>query len=436
MKDKILKILPLIILVLAIGFSPSFPAGKLVNGKTIELRVEDFLIAILAGFLLIKFLTSRKIEKPPLLIPILIWLGVSVLSFFLNFLLFDLNFVKGMFYVLKEIQYFAFYFYFFWSIRDVYSAKNVIYAWFVVVVVNISYILSQVLFNFRAGNIYQFFAGDIKSKSDYGASAIAEEGSLPKGMFFLLLFIFLVNVFLYHFLNLNISKAKKFFLGLISFSPAIGIFYSGSRTAFLGFVLSLTLILGFLLFKKRNLKIILVLIVGLALLIIIFSLLLKDFTGPKRIVRFLFSADALISTFFKSRINSAILPILRRALAKDSPLLFVIGLGKGYFGEAHNQYVLNFISVGIAGSVAFFILIFSLIRKSWKGFFRSKSSLAESLSVGLLIATVTMLFCSLASDPFLVVKSAEIYWSFAGIVMAVLALDLEKNQKKLDNVNI
>ena len=75
--------LPLILLAAAIGLSPSFSAGMLEGGRVIEIRVEDILIVILGLVWLSNFLISgrKKVEKPPLFLPILAWLGIGFLAF-------------------------------------------------------------------------------------------------------------------------------------------------------------------------------------------------------------------------------------------------------------------------------------------------------------------------------------------------------------------
>ena len=435
MKNKF-QVLALILLVLAIALSPSFPAGTLENGKVIELRIEDFLVAILGLMWIGNFLIAKrnKFKKPPLFFPILAWLSFAFVSFLINFLLGNLDFVKGFFYFLKEVQYFFLYFLFFYYIKDFKTAKIIIISWLFVALANMSYVFYQILGGFRAGNIYQFISGQVVGDSDYGAAALAEEGSLPRGVFFLLFFVFLINVFLYYYLNLDISKVKKLFIALISLSPVLGVFYSGSRTAFLGLALSLFLTAFFFIIKKRNFKVLAIVIILLILVILILSAMPKNFSGPRRIIKTVSSLDVLISETYRSRIDSAIIPTFREAASQNNHLFLLLGFGKGYFGEAHNQYLLNFISLGAIGSIIFLLLIFTILKRTWRHFSKKKSSFSVGLTGGLFVATLGMLLCSLASDPFMVVKSAEVYWVFVGITMAVLSL--EKTDKKVDNRGI
>jgi len=421
---KAIKTIPLILLVLAIGLSPGFSAGHLAGGKIIELRAEDLLVFVFGLWWVISlfFFPKEKIERPALLGPVLFWLSICLASFLINYFLVNLSFSKGFFYLLKEIQYFFLYFYFFYNIKDIKAVKAVVSAWFFVAFANIVYIIYQVYNKSIAGNIYQFIIGQKIGNADYGASAIAEEGSLPRGMFFLLIFAFLVNIFLYYYLKSNISKTKKTILGIISLSSFAGVFYSGSRTAFLGLVFVVFLTLTLFILKKKSLKMLYGAVVVLIVILILFFSLPKSFVGPRRIIKTVSSKEMLVSEIYRSRIESGMMPTLKRAMAEKNYLVPFIGFGKGYFGEGHNQYLLNFISTGIIGSFAFFVLIFAIVKKSFKYFLKGKDSLSVGLSTGLLIATLGMLFCSLASDPFLVVKSAETYWSFAGLALAVLSI--------------
>ena len=111
-KSNLFKILPLILLAAAIALSPSFSAGNLPNGKVIEIRLEDVLILVFGLVWLADFLVSgrRKIEKPPLLLPILAWLGIGFISVLTNWIFGNLAIVRSFFYFLKEVEFFVFYF--------------------------------------------------------------------------------------------------------------------------------------------------------------------------------------------------------------------------------------------------------------------------------------------------------------------------------------
>ncbi|GAG47290.1 unnamed protein product, partial [marine sediment metagenome] len=195
LNKKWFKILPLILLTSAIALSPSFSAGEIAGRRVIEIRIEDILIVILglawiANFLILK---KRKLQKPPLLFPILAWLGIGFFSVLTNWIFMNIGFSRGFFYFLKEIEFFFLYFYLFYHIKNLDTAKFIVKLWVFLGVVNVGWV------------IYQLATGLELGGYDYGPGALSEQGSYPSGGFFLILFIFLFNVSLYYFLNLNIS---------------------------------------------------------------------------------------------------------------------------------------------------------------------------------------------------------------------------------------
>ena len=409
--------LPVILLAAAIALSPSFSAGQITGGRVIEIRVEDILIVILGLVWMTNFLISgrKKIEKPPLLLPILAWLGVGFFSVLTNWILGNIGFSRGFFYFLKEVQFFFLYFYLFYHIRSLDSAKFIIKFWIFLGFINVGWV------------VYQIIASS-EARYYYGPTAIAEPAaSFPSGGFFVLLFIFLFNILLYYFLNLKISIFKKAILIVATISPIIGIIGSGSRTGFLSFIFAILLSLFFFFLKKRNLKTFLSgVLISTIILILIFSFLSLVFEDSPRVSKRIGSVlepASLFSTYLEGRIETTIGFLLGEALRGPSHLPF-FGLGKGYLiGEAHNQYLRNFIETGVIGSIIFLILIFAIIKRAWQGFSKGKDQLSIGLSVGLLVATLTMLFISLATEVFTVVKPSEVYWFFAAITMAVFSIN-------------
>jgi len=239
-----------------------------------------------------------------------------------------------------------------------------------------------------------------------------------------LFLFFLFSVFLFYTLRLNISIFKKASLGILAFSPVLGVFGSASKTNFAGLIFALFLIFLLFFLREINLKAILVFILAIVLITLMFSFAFKNVVDASRLKEMVsgFSLGSLWESYKRARLDTAILPRLRASLESSAHLPF-LGMGKGYVGEAHNQYLRNFIELGLIQSLVFLILIFAIIRMSWQGFSKGGDGLAVGLSAGLLVATLTLLFISFATEPFIVVKPSSVYWFFAGITMAVLSLN-------------
>lgn len=407
------KNLSLILLAGAIGLSPSFSMGTMKGlDKIIEIRIEDILIVVLGLFWFLNALISGKktVKKPPLFFPILAWLGIGFISLLTNWIFGNIGLPRGFFYFLKEFEFFFLYFYLFYHIKSFDSAKFLVKIWIILGLVNTAYVVYQLLTGISLG--------------EYWAAAIAEWGVFPSGAFFLMIFIFLFNILLYHFFSLEISKFKKAILSLLIISPIIGVFSSASKTNFLGILLALFLSLFLLFLRKKSFKIVLI---SCIILIFIVGIFIFSFKSMPIMVRILdISTPTKVLQAFKiGRIEPAIKPTFEQAL-RGPLLLFLLGLGKGYVGEAHNQYLHNFIETGIIGLLIFLILIFVIIKKSWQGYSKSQDGFSVGLSAGLLVATLIMLFLSIAAEAFLAVKPNEVYWFFAALTMAVLAINKRK----------
>ncbi len=407
--------LPLVLLALAIVLSPSFVLSRLSGGKALEIRAEDILLVILGFFWFCSFLVSgkTKMEKPPLFGPILLWLGAGFFSVLLNWILGNIQPSLGFFYFLKEIEYFFLYFYVYYHIRKIEQVKLITNIWVFIGLINAAWIIYELVFN-------------LKITYYYGPTPFIEpEGTFPGGGFFMLIFIFLFNIFLYYHLNLNISNLKKIILGLIIVSPAIGVVSSGSRGSFAGMVAAFLLTLFLYYLKKGFSKAFFTMVFVLLIVASVFILFNQEVIGRFSNIKLLLwelNPDNKLSRIW----------IWRQQLSEIArhPLFFFFGLGKSVvlegIGESHSQYVRNFVETGIVGSIFFLLLIRNIIKKSINGFSTSpdkgKESFFKGISAGLLGCTFGLLVASIFAEGFLVVKISEVYWFLVALALACLQI--------------
>jgi O-antigen ligase len=401
------KNLPLILLAIAIALSPSFSAGMIEGGRVIEIRVEDILIVILGLFWIANFLISKrgKIKKPPLLLPILAWLSIGFFSILINMIFMNIEISRGLFYFLKEVEFFFLFFYVFYHIKNIDSVKCILDFWIILGMLNVCLIIFQLLSGIGYGA--------------YGPSMFMERGPLPSGGSFLILFANLFNIFLYYYFHSNLSKIKKMALALCIFSLSIGVISSGSRTAILGLIVVIILSLFFYQFKCGMIKSVLITL-GMMVIIGVMFYFISDKVPYILNLR---PERALKSINGRSGIWIAQLEAM-----PEKTFYYLFGMGKSVWvrlsaEESHSQYVRNFIETGIVGSLIFFFLIFVIIKKSFREFLSSKESLLTGLSSGLLVSTIAMLFISIVAEGFLVVKINEIYWFFTAISMAAMSFN-------------
>lgn len=402
--------LPVAILAVAIALSPSFSAGEIAGGRVIEIKAEDIILLVF-GFLWLLSIFAFEgtgFNRPPLFLPVLGWLYISLISVLLNLVLKNILISRSFFYFLKEVEFFFMYFYIVYHIRSLRSAQLVIGLWVFLASVNVVWV------------IYKVQRGT-RSSLEYGAGAIGDSAVFPSGVFFLLLFIFLFSVFLHYYLNTSISILKKIILGTLTISPAIGVLASGSRTSISGLVLALLLISLLYLVNKGVLRSVLVFVLTSVLIGAISLLVYQKLPrAVGRISDFEHNIYSIQSTRFDRIWKPQLL-----TLSEHWPSLF-LGLGKSYSTlESHSQYIRNLLETGLIGSLAFFVLIYTVVRKALYGYLLHKDPFLNGLSSGLLVATLVMLIVSIPGEAFLVVKIAETYWFFVAITLAALEIHNE-----------
>lgn len=407
------KNLPLFLLIAAIGLSPSFNFGYVPGtGRILEIRVEDILLLLFGSAWIMGLLASRKhaFIKPPLFGPILFWLSIGLFTTLLNLILSNIQAGRAFFYFLKEIEFFVLYVYIFYHIKSANTVKSLANFLLILALMNVGWVINQ----FAVGP-------HAVGYGPYGPTAIVEPGApLPSGGFFLLLFIALINLFIYYYANLPFSKIKKVLLLIATLSPMLGVFSSGSRTSVLGLSLAIMLTPILYLIKRGNIKA----VVTTFLMLILLSGMFFYFIDSKQATRgYPTNLSDIIAGLqggrtwvWKNQIN---------AFLENHPLYLIFGMGKSVspvYEESHSQYVRNFIETGVAGSLAFLFLIGAILKKAFQAFARSKDPLLIAFSGGLFVMTLVMLLLSIAAEVFLSVKIDEVYWSFVAIAMATLTL--------------
>lgn len=410
----------LFLLALAIGFSPSFSAGTLRDGRIIEIRAEDILLVIFGLVWLGNFLFSQrtKVVQQPLLGPIFVWLSISFFSVLINLIVQHIELSRSFFFFLKEIEFFFLYFYVFYHVESMSTAKFLLLTWIGIGFIHAVWILFQTITGFQITYYY-------------GPTAFIEpEAPLPSAGFFLLIFVFLLQIFLYYYWHLPMRMLRKLFSGGIGASPVVGVLSAGSRTAFgaLAFAFTATFLLYLL--KRRNRLGAIFITLGAA--IVFGGILYVLVSEASNLSERFFSIKSIVDAELDPHNPTTRLNVWKTQFeeALKHPLFLIFGFGKsvilGPFGETHNQYFKNFFETGIVGSIAFFSLILAIIRTSFHEFAAQQDGLVIGVSGGMLIATFAMLFMSLFADVFLVVKIAEVYWFFIGLGMATIFCSKKK----------
>jgi|GEM_PF-1953980 len=410
-KKDFLIILGAVLLALAIGFSPYITLATLADGRAVKIRFEDVLIAVLLIISTVMFLLrgQKTLQKPPLFVWIGLWLGINFFVTLSDLIITNLYLTRSFFFFLKEVEFFCIYFYVFYHAKNVQAIWILLKTWMVIGLVNTGWIIFQIL----SGLHLTYF---------YGANSFIEpEGTIANGGFFLMIFLFLFNVFLQYYSDMPMPWQKKAGLLLVSILPIIGVFSSGSRGTLVGLIPALVITFGAYIIRKGFLKNIILIS---AIAVIVIGAFAAAVLSSSYLTRF-FDVKSFEYEFNSGHSDSRV-SIWRDQLERglQEPLQLLWGYGTGVvlvYGESHNQYVRNIVEVGLIGSLIFLLLIGTILKKSWDGY-KTNDPLAIGLSVALFSATVAMLGISMSTEPFIVVKLAEAYWFFAAITFTYLYL--------------
>lgn len=404
-----LKYFWITLLAAAIAISPSFVFGTIEGGRPLEIRVEDVLIALFCFFWILNIMAEKKtaLKKPPLFLPIMAWLGVGAISVLSNIILGNIGVSRAFFFFLKEVEFFVIYFFVASRINKTETAKYVVNVWIALGAANALWIIYELI----SGSTLTYY---------YGPTAFSEPGApFPSGGFFLVLFLFLLNVFLFYYLYLPLVLWKKIFIGVATSLPLIGLLSSGSRTSFYALILSLLAVFFLYMVKRGSMKSALKLCFFAIIVIAIAWQLLPFIPGSDRFIR----KENIGEFQVLSRGSRLTLWGIQITGMLKNPSHLLFGFGKSYILEEeqpHNQYLQNLVDVGIVGSIIFFVIIGSIIKKSLRHFIHQKDPFIVGISAGLLAITLAMLIASMAAEAFRVVKPSEIYWFLIAIGMAVL----------------
>ena len=271
-------------------------------------------------------------------------------------------------------------------------------------------------------------AAGLKLTYYYGYTTFIAPVGAFSGGFFLIMFAFLFNIFLFHYLQAAISLLKKGVLFVLIILPVLGIWTSGSRSALVGLVAVLFFSLFLYALHKKMFK---RFVIGTSIVLFLIAVILPwhiSYYGPVYISTApshrILDIVSLAQEFNPDAPNSrAVILKLQITEVMNQPLSFILGHGKatkiGGLGS-HNYYVEVLGDTGFIGFSLFFVLIFAVIKIAWQGFLKEKDSLAKGLCAGLLLVTFVMLMLSFTDTIFRIAKMAEIYWVFVALCVAAL----------------
>lgn len=396
----------LYILILSMLLSPEFMAGGTEGaslGRGVTLRYEDFLLVIIGGSWFAKNAVIKEIglfRRTELNLPIMLYVIACVISTGFGIILGNVSPKTGFFFVLKYVEYFIVFF----MIANHVESENQVKRFLIV--------LFFTCFVTCIIGIIQIPAGGRVSAPFEG------EGGEPNTFGGYLVLTLSIAVGLIAYTDSKNLRNVLILLVVFIFPPLM---YTQSRSSYLALIFA-ALTLAF--FSKRRL----LYVTGMILFFVLSPFLLpsavKDrvlFTVAQR-----YHAEQIELGGVRIDTSTSARLVSWREAFRDWTKRPILGYGvTGYhFLDAQLPRVLA--ETGAVGMFAFLYLMFSILRMSFINFQNAQDPMLKGISYGFMAGFIGMLFHSLGSNTFIIVRIMEPFWFYAGIVAMVPELDQAK----------
>jgi O-antigen ligase len=392
----------LIIVILSMLLSPELRAGA-VSSRNVNVRAEDLFIFVIFFGWLAKMAVKKELglmKRNPLNAPILIYIGICVVSSLIGLIQGRIDFRESFFYLLKYFEYFLLFFLVNNNLRTYKQAK--LFVFFLLFTCFIVCAMAWV---------------QIPSGERLSAPFESEGGEPNTFAGYLLL---MMSILLGLFFTAATRRKKMFFLGFFVFA-AIPFLLTLSREGWISFFPAL---LAFMVFNKRSRM-------PLAFVIII-GVIVMPYLLPKRVHERaqdafakeksyqVFGKRVHVSESFAARIDTWDVGLTRLT---QRPFL---GHGTPGGGVIDNQYTRVMVETGMIGFAAFLWMLILLFRLAFKSFSGSTDDFTKGIALGFICGFVGLLTQSLGAAVFILIRIMEPFWFLAAIVVSLPEVIIEE----------
>jgi len=383
--------------------SPEIEMGArgLAEDRAVILRFEDMLIKAIALSWFAKTAVNKElglVVKTPLNRWIVAYAFSALAATLLGYLSGTVKTVGGFFYVLKYVEYFVIYYLTVNHLRDRPQAWRLVTIAFVTAAIASLIGLAQIPSGDRVSAPFEGETGEPNTFGGYllFMTAVAAGVGLQSP-------------------HLHIRGAMAGLVGLM----AVPFLFTLSRASYLG-VVPMVAALAILAQKRK--------LILLALLLVVVPLLVPSLL-PAPVTRRISGTFVPEAGQPTVRLGGAALDpstserLIQMRLAfkawADRPLL---GRGVTGFLFMDTQYGRTLVEMGLVGLAAFLGLLAAILRAGLGSLRRLEHGDERGLALGFVAGTVGLLFHALGSNTFIIVRIMEPFWFFAGIVVALPAL--------------
>lgn len=400
------------LLIFSMLLSPEIGVAQ-TPAREVTIRSEDILILIILFGWIAKTAVFKELglfRKTPLNKPVLIYSLVCIISTLIGIYTGKVNIYSSVFYTVKYIEYFFFYFMVVNHVTEMGQAKRFTGALMLTCMIVSVYAMLQIPLG---GRVTAPFEGEWGEPNTLGG--------------YLILLLSITLGLLAH----SEKRQEKLLLLCLAGLIILPFLFTLSRASWLAAIPMLTIFI--VMSEKRIFFLFLLLITAIALPLAAPEKVKeraastfveeKGFARTERIGGIAFDPSA------SERITS-----FKRVYKKweKRPIL---GYGVTGGGFIDSQYFRVMVELGILGIIAFTYLIYSTFKHVLFTYKNSTDSFSKGLSLGLLGGIGAMLGHSLGASTFIIVRVMEPFWFFAGLVMVLPNLIEDRSIKDVNLSN-
>lgn len=380
--------------------------GKATLGRGITLRLEDFLLVLIALSWLARGAVDKSMglfRKTPLNQPIAAYILVCFLATLWGKTTGSVQGKAGFFFVLKYFEYMIVFFMVVNYVNSADQAKRLLFCLFLTCFIVSIYGLIQIP---GGGRVSAPFEGEVGEPNTFGGY---------------LVFMGAVAVALMdHLKDMRVRLGLAVLLVILLLS----LLYTQSRASYLALIPAYMVVS---LLGRRRFYLIAGVIIALALSPLIIPHVAKEriaetFTQPVQ------KGQIVVGRLRLDTSASARLVSWKEGLSewRKRPIL---GYGVTGYKFMDAQYPRILVETGIVGMLAFAWLVYALFHLGLSTWRDAQDDLLRGLSVGLIAGLVGLLVHAIGSNTFIIVRIMEPFWFLAGIVFVLASVNEESTHE-------
>jgi O-antigen ligase len=394
----------LAVLIFSMLLSPEIILGQ-VPGRDIVIRFDDLLLAVITFAWLAKTAVNKGLAlfvKTPLNKVIGVYILICLIATLQGVALGYVVPAKGLFYILRYIEYFLLYML---VINHIHSRNQIEFflaGFFIICALVSVYGILQIPTGQR---VSAPFEGERGEPNTFGG-------------YLLLIFCIALGIFLQ-----KVSKRLKLTLFGLCVLIIIPFFYTLSRASYLGIVFSL---LAFIVLSKRK-----AVLITVAAVLLISGIAIKPEAVLSR-VKYTFQEKhpylAKIGNIHFDPSASARIFSWKNSFKawKKNPIL---GRGITGAGFIDGQYARTLPELGIIGLFSFLWLLWTIFKNSLITHKKMNNELYKGLTLGFVAGFVGLTIHALTANTFIIIRIMEPFWFMAGIIMMLPTLEQNKEEE-------